>query len=226
MSRQKWSRTVAAVLLVVPVLAGSASGTGPRAPAREGRAAGGEPVRLAQLASVGTVENATGLFVVRRADTRVDQLQGRGPLPLYEGDECRTEHGARAFIKLADGTQMAVNEDTTFVVRTRTDSGVSVRIFKLFGGELWMKAAGARPIEIETPVATAVLKGAQFNLRVHPDGKSILSVVDGTVELETPFGGCAIRAATQSVGERGKPCTPPVAMDPGPVIAWTAGVVR
>jgi hypothetical protein len=186
-----------------------------------------QPIVIAQLASVGSAENAVGTLIVRRLDGRVDQLRGKGSLPLYEGDECRTERASRAYIKLADGTQVAMNEDTTFVIRSRTERAKGItRIFKMIGGEMWMKTQGPKAIEVETPVATAAIKGTEFNLQVTADGKILLTVIEGLVEFGTPFGTCPIPASSQSVGERGKRCTRPTRIaDPAVVTSWTSGVV-
>jgi hypothetical protein len=185
------------------------------------------PVTLVQLGPVGNVEAVVGTFVVRRADGRVDEVKGKGTLPLFEGDECRTERASKAYIRLTDGTQMAINEETTFVVRARTERGRGViRIFKLLIGEMWFKTTQPRPLEVETPVAIAAIKGTEFNLKVIADGRSLLTVIDGVVEFGTPFGTCPIPRSSQSLGERGKRCTKPVPIDPAPAVAWIADVVR
>lgn len=185
------------------------------------------PVAFAQLAQIGKAENALGTLTVKRADGRVDQLKGKGSLPLYEGDECKTERAGKAFIRLADGTQVAMNEDTTFLVQVRREKARGVtRIFKLLVGEMWLKTAEPVPIEVETPVATAAIKGTEFNIQVQPDGKSTLTVIEGIVEFGTPFGTCPIRTSTVSFGERGKKCTKPAPIDPSPAIAWIADVVQ
>lgn len=187
----------------------------------------GNPEALAQLAPVGKAENALGTLSVKRADGRVDQLKGKGSLLLYEGDECKTERASKAFIRLTDGTQVAMNEETIFLVQARREKGKGIiRIFKLFVGEMWLKTAEPVPIEVETPVATAAIKGTEFNIRVQPDGKSTLTVIEGLVEFGTPFGTCPIRTSTVSFGERGKRCTKPAPIDASQAITWIADVVR
>jgi hypothetical protein len=182
---------------------------------------------LAQLTAVGKAENALGTLTVKRADGRVDQLKGKGSLPLYEGDECKTERAGKAFIRLADGTQVAMNEETTFLVQARREKARGVtRIFKLLVGEMWVKTTEPVSIEIETPVATAAIKGTEFNIQVRPDGKSTLTVIEGLVEFGTPFGTCPIRTSTVSFGERGKKCTKPAEIDPSPAISWIADLVQ
>jgi hypothetical protein len=185
------------------------------------------PLLLIQLTTVGNAENALGRLTVKRADGRVDQLKGKGSLPLYEGDECKTEKASKAFIRLADGTQVAMNEETTFLVQARREKARGItRIFKLLIGEMWIKTAEPVPIEVETPVATAAIKGTEFNIQVQPDGKSTLTVVEGLVEFGTPFGTCPIRTSTVSFGERGKKCTKPAPTDPTPAVAWITGLVQ
>jgi ferric-dicitrate binding protein FerR (iron transport regulator) len=187
----------------------------------------GTPESWAQLAPVGKAENVLGTLVVKRADGRVDQLKGKGALPLYEGDQCKTERASKAFIRLADGTQVAMNEETTFLVQARREKAHGVtRIFKLLVGEMWLKTAEPVAIEVETPVATAAIKGTEFNIRVQPDGKSTLTVIEGLVEFGTPFGTCPIKTATVSYGERGKKCTKPTPIEPAPAITWITDVVQ
>ena len=178
-----------------------------------------------QLAAFGQAENVVGTLMVKRADSRLERLKGKGTLPIYEGDECKTEPGSMAFIRFADGTQLAMNENTTFIVRARMDRARAItQTLKLLSGEIWVKATPTKTYEIETPAGTAVLKGGEFDFQVRQDGKSILTSFDGVVEYETPFGSCSISAFKQSHGERGKKCTEPILIDNTEVISWTVAV--
>ena len=178
-----------------------------------------------ELAVFGQAENGVGTLMVKRADNRLERLTGKGTLPIYEGDECKTEAGSKAFIRFADGTQLAMNENTTFIVRTRMDRARAItQTLKLLSGEIWVKATPTKTYEVETPAGTAVLKGGEFDFQVRPDGKSILTSFDGVVEYDTPFGSCSISAFRQSHGERGKKCTEPNLIDNTEGIAWTITV--
>jgi ferric-dicitrate binding protein FerR (iron transport regulator) len=217
------------VIALFFVSASSAPSASPPCPALAPGVRSEERVPLAQVASsLGTAENAVGVLVVRRADGRVKHLRGKGALALYPGDECRTEPGSRALIRLADGTLLAMNDETTFTVLTREESGTRIaRVIRLALGEIWMRIAGSGPMEIQTPAATAAIKGTEFNLRVLPDGKSILTVVEGTVTLRNEWcSPCSVAKSGQSVTERGRPCAQPVPVDPASVIPWITGVVR
>lgn len=178
--------------------------------------------------SVGAVRNALGVLLVTRVDGSSVRLQGKEDLQLFEGDELKTGPGTRALIELADGTRVALNEQTTSLLRSRRDEGTGLgHVLRLPLGELWVKtAARPRPLEIETPVGGAATRGTQLNMKVLADGRSILTVMEGLVDFGTAFGSCPVRAGTQSTAERGKGCSPPTPVSPDPVIGWTAPVLR
>src|SRR6478672_13687955 len=67
----------------------------------------------AQGQPVGTAQNAVGTLVIVRTDGIEHRLQGKGSLPLYEGDVLRTEPASQALIQLRPGTPVALNEKTT-----------------------------------------------------------------------------------------------------------------
>lgn len=170
--------------------------------------------------------NAIGEFTVFRTDGIQEQLEGKGSLPLYEGDRVTTGRGSQGLMEFTNGIQVALNEDTDFLILSRweSDKGIT-RILRLATGEVWVKTMGGpKPLEIETPVATAAVKSTEFALKVQPDGQTTLTVVEGIVEFGTAFGTCPIRTSTISYGNRGKKCTKPAPTNVSPTIAWTQGI--
>jgi ferric-dicitrate binding protein FerR (iron transport regulator) len=197
----------------------------------------------AQLASVAVAKNAVGVLLVTRSDGRTERLQGKGVLPLFEGDELKTGAGAQALIQFSDGTQLALNEETTMTIRPRRqeDKGM-IRILKLLLGEIWVRTSQAPPpLEVETPVTTAAIRGTEFNLKVFPDGRSELTVVQGEVDFGMPlrrlpeYRGitgprpevmCPVRAGTASMAGGSAACSPPVSVDVKRVTGWINKVVE
>ena len=170
--------------------------------------------------------NAIGDFTVFRTDGIQEQLEGKGSLPLYEGDRVKTGKGSQALMEFTNGIQLALNEDTDFLILSRWEKSKGfTRILRLSTGEVWVKTMGGpKPLEIETPVATAAVKQTEFNIKVEPDGQTTLTVVEGIVEFGTAFGTCPIRTSTISYGNRGKKCTKPAPTDVSPNVAWTQGI--
>ncbi len=185
------------------------------------------PIAFAQSVQVATAQNAIGNLVVVRPDGIQEKLSGKGPLPLYEGDIVKAEAGSQALILFNEGIQVALNENTTFKILSRWEKGKpATRIIRLKQGEVWVKTGdGPKAFEVETPVATAAVRETEFNMKVQPDGQSILTVIQGIVEFGTAFGTCPIRTSTISYGVRGKKCTKPAPTDVATAVNWTKSVL-
>jgi ferric-dicitrate binding protein FerR (iron transport regulator) len=182
----------------------------------------------AQLASAGIARNAIGTLVVVRPDGVEDRLRGKGAVKLFEEDILRTEPGSQAFIELPEKISLAMNENTQLKLLSRWEKGKPLtRIVRLRQGEAWVKTGeGPKAFELETPVAAAIVKEGEFNMRVEPNGESILTVIQGIVEFGTAFGTCPIRPSTVSYGMRGKRCTRPETIDPTGVLRWSRQIVQ
>jgi hypothetical protein len=189
---------------------------------------GGAGRAEAQGVPVGTAQNAVGTLVVVRTDGIEHRLQGRGSLPLFEGDVLRTEAASQALIQLRPGIPVALNERTSLKILSRWDkTGGTMRILRVSRGGVWAKAGdGARQLEIETPAAVAAARDAEIDLKVAEDGQSSLTVVQGTAELGTPFGVCAVRGGTASVGARGAACTAPQPANVAGAVSWKQAVTQ
>ena len=190
--------------------------------------AGGGTRLAAQSAPIGDVVSSVGSTVIVRTDGIQERLQGKGAVRLSEHDVIRTDAGVQALIELKEGIRVALNEKTTASFHSRWEKARgTTRILRLAVGEAWVKTGeGPKQLELETPVATAVVRETEFNMRVEPDGQSILTVVQGVVEFGTAFGTCPIRANTVSYGVRGKRCTRPAPADVAPVLGWSRNLLK
>jgi hypothetical protein len=177
---------------------------------------------FAQSTTVGSAVNAIGTLTIVRPDGVQQRLQGKGSIPLYEGDMLQTDDSSQALIEFKEGIQVALNESTSFKLLSRWEQDKpTTRILRLKQGEIWAKTSdGPKLFEVETPVATAAVKETEFNLKVQEDGQSILTVIEGVVQFGTPFGTCPIRTDTISYGVRGKKCTKPAQADAKKARSW------
>lgn len=180
-------------------------------------------ITAAQTVPVGSAVNAIGTLTIVRSDGVQQRLQGKGAVPLYDGDVLQTDGSSQALIEFKEGIQVALNESTSFKLLSRWEQDKpTTRILRLMQGEVWAKTSGGPKLfEVETPVATAAVKETEFNLKVQDDGQSILTVIEGVVQFGTPFGTCPIRTDTISYGVRGKKCTKPAAADAKAARGWT-----
>ncbi|HWN04137.1 MAG TPA: FecR domain-containing protein, partial [Candidatus Dormibacteraeota bacterium] len=141
-------------------------------------------------------------------------------------DVLRTEAASQALIQLRPGIPVALNERTSLKILSRWDkTGGTTRILRVSRGGIWAKAGtGANQFEIETPAAVVAAREAEIDLKVAEDGQSSLTVVQGTAELGTPFGVCAVRGGTASVGARGAVCTAPQPANVAAAVSWKQAV--
>jgi ferric-dicitrate binding protein FerR (iron transport regulator) len=186
------------------------------------------PPALAQNQPAGTVKNAIGTLVVVRPDGVEERVHGMAALQLFEWDVVRTEAGSQALLDIKDGIQLAMNENSVLKILGRWEKTKGItRIVRLQQGEIWVQTgAGPKPLEVETPVATAAVRETEFNIKVLDDGQTVLTVIHGIVEFGTAFGTCPIRTATISYGVRGQRCTKPAPTDVKPTVAWTEAILK
>lgn len=174
----------------------------------------------------GTATIGIGQFIVVRTDGAEQRLEGQGSLPLYEGDVIRTEGTSQGLLKLNDGIQVAVNENSTILLLSRWEQAKGITpILRLTSGEIWAKiVGGTKQLEVETPVAIAAMKRSEFDIKVHQNGETILTVIDGMVEFGPPFNTWKVTTDTISSAAPGKKCTKPAGSDAKLAISWVDGV--
>jgi len=178
----------------------------------------------AESTAVGIAKKAIGTLIIVRVDGIKERLRGKGELALFEGDVLSTDKKSRALIELSNGIQVGINRNTRFqiVSRWEKEKGIT-RILRLKQGMLWVKtSSGPKQLEVETPVAIAVVKGTEFVIETFKNGNSTLKVIEGLVEFGTAFGTCPIRTSTVSYAVQGKKCTKAVVADVKPSANWTA----
>jgi ferric-dicitrate binding protein FerR (iron transport regulator) len=177
----------------------------------------------AQARQIATAQNATGMLVIVRADGVQEHLQGKGALPLYEGDVLKTEISCRALIEIAEGIQVALNEQTAFKILVRWEKYKGTTpIIRLMRGEVWVQTMnGSSPFQVETPIANVSVEQSEFDLKVTEEGQSALTVLQGVAEFGTPFDTCSVLAPNVTPSVHSNPCKkPPLTPEGAQTITW------
>ena len=150
---------------------------------------------------------------------------------LMVGDIVRTGPDGRAAILLADESQVKVNTNSTLRIRAvaaRPARGVipaaaraARTLLDLVVGEAWFASPG-RPdsLEIDTPVATATIRGTEFDLSVAADGESRVAVVEGQVDYRTPHGGVLVLRGELGIARRGEAPLKQTLLTPEDAVQW------
>jgi ferric-dicitrate binding protein FerR (iron transport regulator) len=144
---------------------------------------------LAPRGPRGSVEVASG---------EVRLLSGAALAPgakLGENDVLRTGGGARAVLRLADGSRVEVNERSELALHAAW-SGQTVRLTR---GDIIVEAAKQRRgrLRVETLDSVASVKGTVFAVSTGVAG-SVVSVMEGAVEVSQPTGTKLVRKGQKS----------------------------
>lgn len=126
---------------------------------------------------------------------------------LTSGDSVKTGSYGKMDILFIDGTQIKVHNRTTLLIKdVRRPNFASETILHLISGEIWSRAkVSVGGIKVETPSATAGIRGTDWDISVDEKGASYLTVLKGTVELYNDFGSVIVTAGEQATAEVGKP---------------------
>jgi tetratricopeptide (TPR) repeat protein len=128
---------------------------------------------------------------------------------LRRGDRFRTGPNSRATLRLSDLSQLRVGELSELEVRAEPEDG-GPPLYRLWRGILYFFHRD-RPgrFRLDTPSASAAVRGTEFTLEVDAQGRTLLTMMDGLVEMTTVAG--------QAVADSGKR----ISVEPGAAPAVT-----
>lgn len=141
---------------------------------------------------------------------------------LVAGDTLKTGLYGKMDVLFADGTQIKVHAKTVLTikeVRKRAEKRGTSLVLKV--GEIWTRAKSApESLKIETPSATASIRGTDWDIAVDENGTSYLTVLAGMVDLSNDYGNVRVNAGEQAIAEIGKPPVKMFLVRPKDRVQW------
>ena len=142
--------------------------------------------------------------------TTADFVAARDGQDLSEGDKVRTDPAGFAEVTFFEGSWMRVDSGATLTVRSLKDTAQRRAVSTgIDTGRSWqrVKELGEKEheFEVQTPVATAAVRGTAFGIDCTTPDACTFSVVDGVVELRLTAGGeVTLRAGQRLTIRRGE----------------------
>jgi hypothetical protein len=175
-----------------------------------------------------------GQVSVRRVGEQVWE-PGRLQQELFEGDAIQTGAVSRAAILCVDESQVKLNENTLFVLNSvapsaRLDWGAAVSaaaaatasLYQVSQGEIWLRNSNEKfRFELETPALTAAVRGTEFNLRVAPDGLSVVALLAGSLILQNPQGQVTLSPGEEGLARPGQAPTKRILVQTADAVQWS-----
>lgn len=158
----------------------------------------------------------------QRAATQEDWRPARAAQALAAGDFVRTRDAARMALLFADQTQVRLHQNTVLQVKALAAAGQGTTTLRLEAGRAWTQTRRppGSPLELQTPAATAAIRGTDWHISVEPDGRTLLTVLSGTVEFGNPQGTLTLSANEAAYAEVGKAPVKLVLVQPRDSVQW------
>lgn len=139
---------------------------------------------------------------------------------LRGGSFVRTGDASTMALLMQDKTQLRLNQNSLVQIKEASASGAPTRL-ELRGGRAWMNTKGrGANVVIETPNATAAIRGTEWELEVDPAGKTLLAVFSGTVEFSNDQGRVSVGRNEAAIAEKGKAPVKVALTNPRDRVQW------
>ncbi|CAN7608622.1 TonB-dependent receptor domain-containing protein [Acidovorax sp. LjRoot117] len=158
----------------------------------------------------------------QRNAAAADWQPARPAQALATGDFVRTRQAAKMALLFADDTQLRLHQNTVLQVKGVATPAQPVTTLLLNAGRAWTQTRrpdGSR-LNLETPAATAAIRGTDWDLAVDDDGRTLLTVLSGTVEFFNVQGRVLVGANEAAVADVGKAPVKLVLSQPRDRIQW------
>ncbi len=139
---------------------------------------------------------------------------------LKIGDRVRTGKNSRATVRLSNLSVMRMYELTTLEVQA-PDKNARSMIDVKSGAVYFFNRDLPTATQFRTPSASGAIRGTEFNLAVAEDGRMLLTLVDGEVDLKNEAGELTLVSGEQASVEPGKAPQKSPSLDAVNVIQWT-----
>lgn len=140
---------------------------------------------------------------------------------LYARQRVRTLAASRAAILFVDETQVKLNANAILTVQAVRQAGAASTILNLLRGEGWFRTKNpASGLTIQTPAAAAAVRGTEVNIALGPDDTTVLTVVEGSVELSNTAGSILVNAGEEGTARPGQAPTKRVVLNPEDAVQW------
>ncbi len=158
----------------------------------------------------------------QRAASAADWGPAKLAQALAQGDFVRTRQAAKMALLFADDTQLRLHQNTVLQVKGVATPAQPVTTLLLNAGRAWTqtKRADGSRLNLETPAATAAIRGTDWDISVEDDGRTLITVLSGTVEFSNAQGSVSVGANEAALAEVGKAPVKLVLSQPRDRIQW------
>ncbi len=140
---------------------------------------------------------------------------------LPGGAYVRTLSASKMALLFADDTQVRLNQNSVLQVK-RVATATEPTSLLLSLGRAWAqtKRQNNSRLELATPAATAGIRGTDWELDVDANGKTLLTVLSGTVEFANALGAVTVNSNEAAMAEVGRAPVKILLTNPRDRVQW------
>ena len=139
---------------------------------------------------------------------------------LQPGDRLRTGSRSRAALRWSELSVVRVSELTSLEIQPPAKSTDKPQLDLRSGATYFFSREKPTEVQFRTPVASGAIRGTEFNLAVAEDGRTVLSLLDGAVDLANAQGTATLASGEQATVEQGSAPKKTALIDAVNVIQW------
>ena len=156
--------------------------------------------------------------VARKGTTQWSPAQTNQVLQI--GDRLRTGLRSRATLRWSESSVVRVDQLTSLEIQPPAGTTGKSQLDLKSGATYFFSRERPAEIQFRTPVASGAIRGTEFNLAVAEDGRSVLSLLDGEVDLVNAQGSVTLKSGEQGTVTPGSAPEKTALIDAMKVIQW------
>ena len=139
---------------------------------------------------------------------------------LNIGDRLRTGLHSRATLQWSGLSVMRVNQLTTMEISPPAQPDGPAQLNLQSGAAYLFSREKPSTIQFQTPVASGAIRGTEFNLSVADGGLTVLTLLDGAVDLKNADGSLTLKGGEQATATQNGAPTKTAVIDAMSTIQW------
>ncbi|MEW6156621.1 MAG: TonB-dependent receptor [Verrucomicrobiota bacterium] len=140
---------------------------------------------------------------------------------LREFDRVRTGERSRATLRLSDLTLLRMQELTVLEIQPQSSAASQPELNLRVGSTYFFSRERPRDVKFKTPLASGAIRGTEFHLAVAANGSTVVTLLDGEIELSNDLGKVALASGDQGIVEPGQPPRRTAVISAINIIQWS-----
>ncbi|MCF7764493.1 MAG: FecR domain-containing protein [Verrucomicrobia bacterium] len=166
------------------------------------------------------------LEIENRVETRrfgaASWLNAQPNQRLRIADRLRTGFKSRATLQLSNRGLLRIGPLTTLEIQPPETSDAGTSMLNLEkGAAYFFNRDSPSETQFRMPEASAAIRGTEFNIEVDDDGRTVITMLDGEVELTNTAGSVNLVSGEQGIAEPGRPPRKTAVINAINIVQWS-----